>query len=207
MENKETAEQKLLKMIEASSDAATAPAKTQEKVVQKQSVLSVIKKINLFLIVGAVGAAVLLAKEVMAGTDYLTKGIHFNVDQNVINSTRKNDIVMPAAPRLSSYLVGITRRNFFQPFEQEEGKTAVGAPGKNAQITQKAAHLRLVGVSWLDTIDSASVMVEDSEKNMTYFLKKGERIGDIFVKTIYADSAVLGYDNEEMTIKYDKSQM
>lgn len=207
MANQETAEQKLLKMIEASSGAGTAPTKTQEKVAQKQSVLSVIKKINLFLIVSVIGATIFLAKEVIAGTEYLTKGIHFNVDQNVINSTRKNEILLPGTPRLSSYLVGITHRNFFQPFEQEEVKTSTSAPGKNTQLSQKAAHLRLVGVSWLDTVDSASVMIEDSEKNMTYFLKKGERIGDIFVKTIYADSAVLGYDNEEMTIKYDKSQM
>ena len=207
MAKQETAEQKLLKMIEVSSVGDSESVKTHSKVTRKESALSLTKKINFVLIFGVVVAAIFLVKEVIAGTEYLTKGVQFKVDQNAMTRNRKSEIIMPSVPRLSVYLAGVSQRNIFQPFEPADVKTATNAVEKNGHITQKAATLRLVGVSWLDTVDSASVMIEDTEKKVTYFLKKGEKLGDIFVKTIYADSAVLGYENEEMTIKYDKSQM
>ena len=92
-----------------------------------------------------------------------------------------------------------------EPFVPET-KSVETAP-ENRKIVLLTKTFKLVGIAWLDTIDSASVMIEDTDKNVTYFLKQGEKIGDIIVKTIYADGAVLGYENEEMILKYDKTRL
>ena len=116
--------------------------------------------------------------------------------------------LIPKVQAVSYYASEVKRRNIFQPYE-EKTTTGVVTTGisKDSPIVRKTKNLRLVGISWLDTVESASAMIEDTEKNMTYFLKKGEKMGDIIVKTIYADSVALGYENEEIIIKYDKSKM
>ncbi|MCA9408493.1 MAG: hypothetical protein KC733_07375, partial [Candidatus Omnitrophica bacterium] len=117
------------------------------------------------------------------------------------------DNLIPDPTRLSKYLVNVKKRNIFQPWEPPEVKNIVEVTEKNKTIANKTENLRLVGLSWFDHVDTASAMIEDIEKQVTYFLQKGEKVGDIVVKTIYADSVELGYDNEEIIIRYDKSQM
>ena len=205
---KETAEQKLLKMIEVSHDAGGAPGGKSQKAVQKQGVLAVVKLINFFLIFVVVGFIVLIAFNVQSGLAYLNEPIRFNVDQNTAKMPAKTDNLVPTVQRSAYYLASVEKRNMFQPYEPADTQAAQAAVA-STKMNQLLSKLKLVGVSWLDTVDSASVMIEDTENSKTYFLRRGEKIenSNITVKTIYADSAVLGYDNEEMTIRYDKSQM
>jgi hypothetical protein len=44
-------------------------------------------------------------------------------------------------------------------------------------------------------------MLEDTETGRTYFLRSGDKIQDFTVKTIYADRAILVFENEEISIK------
>lgn len=71
--NKETAEQKLLKMIEASS--GTAPKNKQ--VSKKHNLLSVVKFFNRALLIGLIMAFLLLGYEVRSGLALKNKSSNF----------------------------------------------------------------------------------------------------------------------------------
>lgn len=204
IKKKETAEQKLLKMIEDSSGADVSVSKTKQKVAKKQNTLSLMKVANKVLIVGVLGSIVFLGNEIISGAALTSKAIEVPAGKKakVLGDGDSQGVTIQ---RLSYYLANVNRRNIFQPFE--EAQKALEVTDKNKKIANALTKYKLVGVSWLDKIDTASVMIEDTDKKVTYFLHKGEKIGDIVVKTIYADSALLGYEDEEIIIKYDKSKM
>ena len=203
---KETAEQKLLKMIEASAGHSALPGQSKQKVAERRNVLALVKIGNQVLIVGIFVVLFFLLAEAASGTRLLSKKFKFDAVRTSGQRTFGSDDSMPPVQSISYYLAGVNKRNIFVPYEEKKPNDVV-VTEQNRKIAEVTANLRLVGVSWLDRIDTASVMIEDTEKKITYFLQKGEKLGDIIVKTIYADSAVLGYENEETTIKYDKSQM
>ena len=68
-------------------------------------------------------------------------------------------------------------------------------------LVEQMAKYKLVGISWLDLPETASVMIEDMQKNKTFFLKQGEQLEGVTVKAIYTDRAVFSHENEETTIK------
>ncbi len=206
MAKAETAEQKLLKMIEASAGPGASGVKVEKKPEKKFNIISFIKIGNKVLMGGVILAGVLLVNEVRSGMMLLGREARFSGIRRIVNQPEGTEKFFPVIEGLSFYLSGVKRRNIFQPFEAAI-KNVVEVSAKNRRIAQKTANLHLVGVSWLDSVETASVMIEDTEKKITYFLQQGEKIEDIIVKTIYADSVELGYENEEIIIQYDKSQM
>lgn len=205
---KESAEAKLLKMIEATSGGNAPDAvKTGKKVAKKKSVLTLIKNINRVLLIVFVVAVAFFVNEVRAGIVLMNQSVKISVNENSTKHAGEQSNFIPPIQRLSFYLASIKERNIFEPWVEPEVKNVVVVSEENRKIARKTSHLRLVGVSWLDSIESASVMIEDVNKQVTHFLKAGEKVDDIQVKTIYADSVELGYENEEIIIRYDKSQM
>jgi len=204
---KETAEQKLLRMIESGAPAGgggtVAGGKESSK---KKKGINVVKLSNTILTFAFVCMIVLLAREFFAGQNLLSRkdtGMGDGSQPQISNPAN----VALTVQRLSYYLANVKSRNIFKPYEDAMKNNIVAISEENRMIARKTAHLKLVGVSWFDRVDTASVMLEDIEKGVTYFLEKGSKIGDVIVKTIYADSVELGYENEEIIIRYDKSQM
>jgi len=202
---KETAEQKLLKMIEASSGEGAVTTKTHQKVVKKQDALTLVRTSNKLLILGVITMGCLLAYEVQNGMALMSKTIDFSSLQ--VKSSRAGSVekVIPTIQNLSFYLAGVNRRNFFKPYEAK-APSMIAVTDTNDLLIDRISGLRLVGISWLDHVDTASAMIEDKDKQVTYFLQKGEKLGDVVVKTIYADSVELRYKHEEILIRYDKPQ-
>ena len=204
---KETAEQKLLKMIESSSAQKSGASSTEmrQRVASKLSFLTWIKRLNIFLILIIIAVAFFLASEIMTGTALVNQTLTINSQAANANQA---ETISSGGPfkQLAAYIQSVEQRNIFVPFEEKK-TTNIESTSETRKIVSLTNHLRLVGVAWLDQIETASVMIEDTEKDVTYFLQKGGKIGDIIVKIIYADSALLGYENEEMIIKYEQSQM
>lgn len=205
MAKKETAEQKLLKMIEASGQGAKSGA-VEKKVAQKKGISFGIRAFNKLAFICVFCAAAFMLWEFKEGIENLSQKINLGGVGRAARAVDEDNLI-PDPTRLSKYLVNVKKRNIFQPWEPPEVKNIVEVTEKNKTIANKTENLRLVGLSWFDHVDTASAMIEDIEKQVTYFLQKGEKVGDIVVKTIYADSVELGYDNEEIIIRYDKSQM
>ncbi|MBP9853994.1 MAG: hypothetical protein KBD53_03900 [Candidatus Omnitrophica bacterium] len=205
LKKKETAEQKLLKMIEASStDGIASSNKAHQKVLKKQDLLTVLKSINKLLLVGIIFVGCLVAFEIKSGMTLIGKDIKISAASKKGSAdTKKSELL--TIQSLPYYLAGVNRRNIFQSYESVS--TAKAPAQEQMNISRQLRNFKLVGISWLDHVDTASVMIEDTDKKITYFLKKGEKIGNIEVNMIYADSVKLGLENEEMILKYEKPQL
>ena len=205
LQTKETAEKKLLKMIESSSKSSGLNLKSEKISALRMNATAVLKISNKILFLGVFVALIIFFNEVRVGADF--SGKDFQVSGSILSQDQnKNFSNAPAVPELAFYIATMKDRNIFTPFEKGPLEKSVDTASLNRNISQKMKSYKLVGISWLDSVDTASVMLENVTEKKTYFLQKGEKVGDIIVKTIYADSVALGYENEEIIIGYDKTQ-
>ncbi len=202
MAQKETAEQKLLKIIEASKKAQAvpkgdAPSRPSPQASRRQFAFNV-RQFNVVLIVCMVASALFFAYEIKSGVSLTAEDVDFSVD----NSASK-DVANQFVPQMKSvgyYLDKIKSRNIFQPYEAKpEVKEAVTT--NLMALEKKMSKFKIVGIAWLDVPESATVMLEDTATHMTHFLKQGDKVEDVIVKIIYTDRVVFSRANEEITIK------
>jgi len=225
---KETAEQKLLKIIETTEHQEAPPASPPENVAQQVaaavrgpaisfgmppfllSLLSLLKgpsaqdksssgfglrEINRILLLMTVVIALFLFFDFVKEMNFSQRDVNLSVKETPMNSA----VVMPAMKGLNDYLQTIVQRNIFQPFEKKE-IVEEKLPQELQRIMARTKDLKLVGISWLDTPQSASALIENTESGMTYFLRAGDKVNNIVIKEIYADSVLLSYEGEEMEL-------
>jgi hypothetical protein len=134
--------------------------------------------------------------ELRSGSKLLQQDVDFSNSAKAARAV--TDIALPSGKAMSFYVDQVNARNIFKPYEGQVGGKVVSGVDSFAKRLSK---YKLVGIAWLDLPETASVMFEDSESKTTYFLKQGEQLEGVTVKTIYTDRAVFSYENEEMTIK------
>ena len=243
-EKKETAEQKLLKIIETTQDASSdsnqqgtgaqspelkpSPQERAESVAASvkgagisdfglplflepifnllkgqapagQSLKNIgLREVNKIGVVVAIISSLLCVITIYNGLRSAKANLSFN-----IQPAKAGDVIsiIPQYASLLEYLDNIKQRNIFQPIEEDETQQNEESPIETTNIGNKIKDLKLVGVSWLDTSESASAMLEDEKSGNTYFIKQGETIRDVTVKKIYADQVILAYQGEETTLK------
>ena len=186
---KETAEQKLLKMMHKGAAGAGTP-----KVPIKISFS--IALLNQLLWVGIAVCVALLVLEIRSGFSLLNSSVDLPDENGLSQSVAA--AALPSSKNVSYYLDKVNARNIFRPYE---GQSAKAGGVLKETLTKRFARYKLVGIAWLDLPETASLMIEDTKDKTTYFLKAGEQLEGVTVKTIYTDRAVLGYENEEMIIK------
>lgn len=232
---KETAEQKLLRLIEQNDDADSGQGQTSSDAVPSpQEVLNAVKNvggavavppvfsnilsfgkdffghfgrdgfsirnINKLLAVGVGGAVIIFIFSLIGGINSVKGPVSFQMPESIAFAADK---LLPTFPDVKQYSSSISYRNIFHPFEKKEVVKVEGdaVPAAIKQISKKTKSLKLVGISWLDTPESASAMVENTESGITYFLKSGENVNGVNVQSIYADSIVLEFAGERMELK------
>ncbi len=157
-----------------------------------------LKEVNKLLALGVLAVVFLFTINMATGLKSLRSKIDFNLEAAVSQNT--NGLLMKAQD-LTKYLMSIQRRNIFQPYEAKEPSDQMTISLGAQQISVAAKNLKLVGISWFDTPDSASAMIEDTISGVTHFLKMGDKINEVTVKSIYADRVILMFEGEEMTLR------
>lgn len=100
----------------------------------------------------------------------------------------------------SFYSEKVRQRNIFEmgPKLTEEDAGEVFTRLPSSLILEATQHLKLVGISWSDDPDA---MIEDTRALRTFFVKRGEMLGDVKVEAIFKDKVVLSYSGEEIELK------
>ena len=154
--------------------------------------------INKILLVGIAVVFTVLFFNFLSGWNESQKDLSFSVDQMSGNM----EAFAPQVRDLKDYLDTLNRRNIFQPYEAKAvQKEAAVTENAATPISDRIKDLKLVGISWLDTPESASAMIENTQSGVTYFLKSGEQINSVTVKQIYADSIIIRLGDEEMEMR------
>ncbi len=193
---KETAEQKLLKALQKKSPGAVPSVgkKLDEK--KKLNFSFSIFDLNKILFIAILVCLAILIYQFHSGSVLINKDVSF-LDQVKTNPAKEQINNLKEKNDVKYYINSFGNRNIFKPYDISLGKAAAGQPDLAKRLTK----YKLVGVAWLDLPESASIMVEDSQTKTTYFLKTGEKLEGVTVKTIYTDRVVFSYENEETTIK------
>lgn len=152
---------------------------------------------NQLLLVLVLAIAVFFVMDFTRGMKESQVQVAFDVKQADFNS---DDEVLPSVKDVADYITAVSQRNIFRPFEKKVEETKVAAPVENQKIKDKVTNLKLVGISWLNSPETATVMIEDKSTSVTHFLKTGEDLQGLKVDVIYADRVEVSFQGEKITI-------
>lgn len=234
---KPTAESKLLKLIEETDakDNAGAPAASSVAEPSVSKVLSSVSGVGVSAValppfVARIFAFLLPAGEPSAGLRFVNMvllvaifvvGYFFVMDFSKGMRRSSEEIVyevkqvladgqpmsLPTIKDVADYIAAVGERNIFRPFEKKVEEAKVVVPLENQMIKDKLANFKLVGISWLNSPETATAMIEDKSRSITLFIKAGEDLSKssetlkgVSLDVIYADRAEFSFQGEKMTL-------
>jgi len=153
-----------------------------------------VSTLNSLLFLGIIACIIALFIEMRSGFSLINQAVEFPAEPRT--GAALSDIALPSTPGADYYLRQINERDIFKPYVPKVARKAA-----IQGLVQLMSRYKLVGIAWLDLPETASIMIEDTRKNETFFLKQGEQLEGVTVKAIYTDRAVFSHENEETTIK------
>ena len=98
---------------------------------------------------------------------------------------------------VSYYLDNVSRRNIF---EMQARRSTINVVKKepSSKIARETEQLKLVGISW--SADPVA-MIEDGRSLKTFFVKRGQMVGNVKIEAIFKDKVVLSYEGEEIELR------
>lgn len=156
----------------------------------------------LFLLIIVIG--VILVIDFLKGMKESQRKIAFNVKQMPFDPPKgaysANEQYLPPPIDITEYTTAVSVRNLFRPFEKKAEEKKLVTPLENQKIKDKVTNFKLVGISWLNSPETATVMIEDKSTTVTHFLKTGEDLQGVKIDTIYADRVEMSFQGEKLTM-------
>jgi len=99
----------------------------------------------------------------------------------------------------SYYLQKVSSRDIFHEGRVESPVKAAPAAVDTMQTAEAIEGLALVGISWSSNPDA---IIEDKAKQRTYFVKRGQDVGDgVRVEAIFKDHVVVTFEDREYELR------
>jgi hypothetical protein len=101
----------------------------------------------------------------------------------------------------SYYLQKVSSRDIFREGKKEPEPVQEAAPQGVTVVedAQQVQNLALVGISWSSNPDC---IIEDKSKQRTYFVKRGQEVGDgVKVEAIFKDHVVVTFEDREYELR------
>ncbi|MFP4472769.1 MAG: hypothetical protein ACLFPX_02720 [Candidatus Omnitrophota bacterium] len=160
-----------------------------------------VHQINRILLISVIVMAGYFGLQLSQGMKAAGRRVNFELPSAV---AFKGETLLPQFAEVKQYLQAVAKRNIFNPYELKEVETVAEKTveqKRQERVSQKVQDLKLVGVSWLETADTASVMIENTASGVTYFLKVGDEVNGVKVAEIFADSVVMEMDGERTEMR------
>ena len=88
--------------------------------------------------------------------------------------------------------IQVRKRNIFTFVPTKEEATSAVSVGPTL------SNFKLVGILWSD---NPQAMIENSKEQRTYFVSKGDKIGELDVRSVLRDKVMLGKDDQEWELR------
>jgi len=158
-----------------------------------------LKFINRILELGIAGFLIYLVFNTMFSAVTLTTRLTA-VDATLMKDKGNHaqpSVITPFLKEAAHYLGNVRSRDIFKMGFHNEVPVESGPP-VSSRAVEATKNFRLVGISWSNDPDA---MIEDTKALRTFFVKRGQMLGDVKVEAISKDKVVLSYEGEEVELK------